>query len=227
MTIGESISLLRLRMGSKAQDDDSPYTDEALYHMIADAAAIVFHRYRERYFSISPLMYSTFAVELQMVGEDFVPCETIDRCMVLQTINNIPEPLMSRNAPILKVINNKKELPLYSPANKHDNLLKDEFSYEVVNNKIRIHGTKNLKVITLKTVAADISKWWDIQYCGATNIECLDLNDTSFPLLSDAKFSGMVKMNLGKNPCPLSTGSLSASANTSCCPCKLNVNLTS
>jgi hypothetical protein len=191
MKISEAISLLRIRLGSMGYDDDQ-LSDEACFKLISDSAAIVFHRYRERYFAISPWMYSTYGIKLEMVDEDFFPCEDIERCKVLQSVFNIPEPLMSRNSPLIKVYQGKKEIVEYSSSNKYDELLSTKASWEVVNQKLRIHNTTNLKGIIVKTIPLNVMDWYDKKYCPETNtVECFDLDEIEMPLLNDGKFSGM------------------------------------
>lgn len=193
MKISEAISLLRIRLGYAGYDDDNVITDEAAFKLISDSAAIVFNRYRERYYTISPWMYSTYGVKLEMIDEDFFPCEDIERCKILQSTFTIPEPLMSRNIPILQVWDGKKQLIEYHPSNKYDDLLSKNPSWEIVNQKLRIHNKKTLKGITVKTIPANIVDWYDKKYCADTNtIECFDLDEMEMPLMNDAKFSGMV-----------------------------------
>lgn len=193
MKISEAISLLRIRLGSVGYDDDG-LQDEALFKMISDAAAIVFHRYRERYFAISPWMYSTYGIKLEMLDGDFFPCEDLpDRCQVLQSVFNIPESLMSRNRPLFKVIYKNKELPEYHPTNVYDDSLKNKPSWEIVNQKLRIHSKTKLKGIVVKTIPAIITEWYDKSYCEETDtVECFDLDTMEMPLMNDSKFSGMV-----------------------------------
>lgn len=193
MKIDEAIGMLRIRLGNAGFDDDGSISDQAAFKLISDACAIVFSRYREKYFRISPWMYSKYGVKIESVDEDFFPCEDIERCHVLQSVFEIPEPLMSRNKPMFHVYNGKTELPEYHYSNKYDNIYSDKPSWEVVNNKLRIHNNKTLKAVIVETIPADATAWFDKKYCPETEtIECFDLSTISIPLLSDGKFSGMV-----------------------------------
>lgn len=194
MTIGEAISVIRMRLGNiVGYDPDNVLPDEALFKLISDAGAIVFSRYREKYFAISPWMYSTFGIKMQMVNSDMFPCEDIEHCALLESEHTIPEAIMSRNRPVIKVKVGDKEIEPWHQANYLDEYLKDQPSWEIVNSKLRIHNNTTLKGITIKTIPANITEWYDKKYCPDTEtVECFNLDELEFPLMSDPKFSGMV-----------------------------------
>ena len=98
MTIKEAIGILRGKLGEKlGADDDSILSDEYLYQQLINAAAIVFSRYKEKYYKVSDFMFDTYGVKLQMVNEDMFPCEDIEHCVLLESVTQIPDPLVSRN----------------------------------------------------------------------------------------------------------------------------------
>ena len=194
MTVQEAISTFRLKLGAtSAWEDDTQLSDQAIFKLISDSAAVVFSRYREKFYRISPWMYNKYGVKIQAVDEDFFPCEDIERCHVLQSVFEIPEPLMARHKPVFKVFNGHDELPEYSISNKYDDYLKNKPSWEITNNYLRIHNNKVLKAVTIQTIAADATAWVDKKYCPETDtVECFDLSEISMPILNDAKFSNMV-----------------------------------
>lgn len=190
MTISEAISTLRGKI--RTYDDDSIWQDEYLYNVLLDATSVVFSRYKEKWYKISDLSFDTYGVKLQMVGADQFPCEDIEHCLVLESVFNIPTPLVSRNRLMLKVYSGNMELPQYNSANVYDDYLKDKPSWEFVNGKLRIHNNKKLKAITVKTIPSNPMEWIDKKYCPETNtIEYFDLDSLTFNLLADRKFAMM------------------------------------
>lgn len=192
MTVKEAISTLRSRLQEKGFDEDSTLSsEEYLYQCIINAAAVVFSRYKERYFKISDFMFDTYGIKLQMIGEDMFPCIDIEHCMVLESVYEIPEPLVSRNRLMLQVYNGKQELAEFKPSNKYDEFLKDKPSWSVVNRKLRIHNSKTLAAVTVKTIPADPVAWLDKQYCSEGLPECYNLDTIPFNVLNDRKFASM------------------------------------
>lgn len=194
MTVKEAIGILKSKLAeAKGFDDDSILSsEEYLYQQLINAAAVVFSRYKEKYFKVSDFSFSTFGVKLQMVGEDMFTCVTdIEHCTVLESVTEIPESLVSRNRLMLQVFNGKRELPQYHPSNQYDEYLKEKPSWEIVNRKIRIHGTKLLSAVTVRTIPVDPVAWLDKQYCSNGLPECYDLNTIPFNLLADRKFASM------------------------------------
>lgn len=192
MSIKEAIGILRGKLGERlGADDDNILSDEYLYQQLINAAAVVFSRYKEKYYKVSEFLYDTYGVKLQMVNEDMFPCEDIEHCVLLESVTQIPDPLVSRNRLMLQVFNGKKELAEYRPFNQYDETLKGKPSWEIVNGKIRIHNTKLLKAITVRTIPADPVEWLDKQYCSDGLPECYDLDTIRFNVLSDRKFASM------------------------------------
>lgn len=190
MTVQEAISTFRLKLGAYAYDDDK-LSDQAIYKLLSDSFAIVFSRYKEKFYKISDWMWSTYGIELQMIGADQFPCVDIEHCQVLESVYSIPEPLMGRHKAMFKVYNGNEELIEYRSSNRFDDYLKDKMSWEIVNNKLRIHNNKVLKAITVKTIPFNFLEWGQIQYCSPDVEDCYDLNNMQWPLMADSKMQGM------------------------------------
>lgn len=191
MTVQEAISTFRIKLGAASFDDDG-LSDQAIFKLLSDSVAIVFTRYKDKWYKVSDWLWSTYGIELEMIGSDQFLCEDIDHCVVLQSVNRIPEPLMGRHKPMFKVYNGTEELPEYNSSNQFDDYLKTKPSWELVNGKLRIHNNKTLKAITVKTIAFNFLEWFDIQYCDHSyNSDCYDLSNIQWPLFSDAKMQGM------------------------------------
>lgn len=191
MTIQEAISTFRLKLGA-AQADDDGLSDQAIFKLLSDAMGIIFTRYRDRFYRVSEWMWSTYGIELQMVDADQFVCLDLEHCSLLESVNRIPEPIMSRNKHMFKVYNGKEELAEYNSGNQYDDYLKSKPSWELVNNKLRIHNNKTLKAVTVKTIAANFMEWFDIQYCDHSyEGDCFDLSTIQWPLFSDIKMQGL------------------------------------
>lgn len=193
MTINEAISRLKSKLGERGYDDDSLQTDESLYNIIVDSAAVVFSRYKEKYYKISDFMFNTYGVKLKQVPEDMFPCEDFEHCTVWESEFEIPESMVSRHKLMFKVYKGKEELPEYRSSNIYDDSLKTKPSWEIFNGKLRIHNvTGKLKGVTIKTIPANVMEWLDKKYCPDTDtVECYNLDSLKLNLLADRKFSSM------------------------------------
>ena len=191
MTIQEAISTFRIKLGAFANFDDDGLTDEGIYKLLSDAMSVVIERYKSRWNRISSWMWSSYGIKLIMVNSDFFPCEDIEHCTLLESELNIPEPLMARHKHLFKVYNGNEECPEYSTGNTFDDYLKTKPSWEIVNNKLRIHNNKTLKAITVKTIPYNFLEWEQIKYCPSDTPDCWDLNSITWPLMSDSKMQSM------------------------------------
>ncbi len=190
MIINKAISMFRLKLS--LWDDDSKWTDEALYEVIINNAAITLSRYIEKGFKMSPLMWSTYGIKLQMVNADMFPCEDIEHCKLLESTFTIPDFLMARNTPLFRVMYKGSELPSYSSSNQFNPIKSTLPSWEVVNQKLRIHNLKTLKGIEVKGIWTNELDWLEKKYCPSTEtVECYDLDSLNIAPLSDVKFREM------------------------------------
>jgi hypothetical protein len=190
MNINKAVSALRLKISQ--YDDDTILQDEALYEIIIANAAIVISRYSDKGFKLSDFLFTTYGVKLQMVDSDFFPCETLDRCRLLESVFNIPTPLVARNRIQFKVNWNGTELPRYNSANEYDDIKKSVPSWEIANQKLRIRNIKTLKGIEVKGIWYNEMEWFDKKYCPDTEtVECFNLDEIIIPALSDGKMFEM------------------------------------
>ena len=192
MNVNQAISTFRLRLGAAGWDDDNQLSDEAIFKLLSDAMSVVFTRYKEKFYKISDWFWSTFGVKLQMVNADFFPCIDIAHCSILESVHEIPEPLMGRNRAMLKVYNGNTELPEYTHGSQYDEYLNSMPSWNIVNGKLRIYNNKTLKAITVKTIPYNFMSWFDKRYCEDTDtVECYDLDSMTWPLMADSKMQSV------------------------------------
>ena len=191
MKINEIISLFKGQLGAVGYEDNRVHSDEYWFNKLSTNMAIVVDRYKSKFAKLSDSMFSTYGVKLIPIGEDMFPCTDIEHCVVLESEYELPDALVGRNGLLLKVLNNKKELPPYNPANKYDDTLKNLPSWEIVNRKLRIHNNKTLKAITVRGLWHNDLDWIGKQYCNDTTPECLSLDKISSPLFADPKMREM------------------------------------
>lgn len=190
MTVQQAISTFRIKLGAAGFEDDG-ISDEAIYKLLSDSMSIVISRYKEKFYKLSDWAWNTYGIKLVMTGADQFECEDIEHCILLSSELPIPEPIVSRNKHLFKVYNGNEELPEYHTSNIYDDYLKTKPSWEIVNNKLRIHNNKTLKAVTVKTIPANFLAWEAVKYCSPESTDCYDLNNITWGLMADSKMQSM------------------------------------
>lgn len=183
MTVGEHISNIRIRIGQKAVDDDSSFTDEFLYSQLNLATAIVVSRIAKSFNKLNDFLWTRWPVPLVVVNKDLFECENIpERCTVLESSWPIPLPLTGRNKMHFKVFAGEEIDSGHPSITQYDPVKANKPSWEIVNRKLRIYGTKVLKGVEVRGIFLDPLSWKDHNYCGTEEYDCLDLNKEFYPL---------------------------------------------
>ena len=183
MTIGQHISNIRIRIGQRGVDDDSSFTDEFLYSQLNLATAIVISRVANSFNKLSDFLFTRWPVPLVEVNKDMFGCETIpERCKVLESTWTIPLPLTARNKIFLKVFGEKELSQGHPSIAQYDPIKAEEPTWEIVNGKLRVYGTKVLKGVEIKGIFLNPLEFKDKNYCGTEEYDCLDLNEEFYPL---------------------------------------------
>ena len=183
MTIGEHISNIRARIGTRGYDDDSVLTDEYLYSQLNLASAIVISRVANSFNKLNDFLFTRWPVPLTPVNKDLFSCEDIpDRCVVLESNWTIPLPLTARNKIFLKVYSDKELVQGHPSITQHDPIKANEPTWDIVNGKLRVYGTKTLRAVEVKGIFLNPLSWKDKNYCGTEEYDCLDLNEEFYSL---------------------------------------------
>lgn len=199
-SINEVISTLRFQLSQIGYDDDSIlHSDQALYTLLKDAGAIIHKRISDKFNKIPEWMYTSYPVPLTEVNEDMFPCEIIpDRCLVLESVFDIPSALTTRNRSTLRVFFGNKEMVQYNSGLKYDPILKDWPSYKIHNGKLRIYKPYHIgkiKGVTVSAIWYDNMDWFDKKYCEDNSeqpvIQCYNLDEMEMPLFSNFEYASM------------------------------------
>lgn len=191
MTIAQHVAAIRGLINQFA-DNETPYTDEFLYHLFRSNANLLVLRKRERSNTLPvwDMRYFCVGTEKTTVHD----CGCIDAgCNVLKTIYEIPKPIQGKYRPYLKVLTiDQQEIPYIDPnavsAYQYDPIRKNKIHYSFLNGHIVLWGTdlRRPKAIMIGGYFEDISEWAGKQVCdssgNATSASCYNIYDDEYPL---------------------------------------------
>ena len=183
MTVHEIISYTR---GLLKEHDNSkgPFTDKFLWETFNIAKADVLSNFRLRRFNYkNPQNYIGFCMELEKGLSHECGCIT-QGCEVLVTKYELPRFFSGRNIPSLKVFTlGNTQIDIVSENEiqdvlSYDKIYKDKIVTSVVNNKLVVWNTLELKVIRVLALWEDVTEISAVQYCNdndSTQPNCLDV----------------------------------------------------
>lgn len=216
MTIEKHIAALRALI-SKHEEDESPYSDEALYHLFTVAAATLMRRKYDKYKAYNDFNMRYFCVGMEKAMVHECNCVSVG-CNVMRSKNTIPTPIMGRDKPYLRIMTlDHQDIPHVhaSAANalNLDRMREGKLHYSIVNGKVVLWNSRPSRGIPAAILVAgffeDPSEWSGIQLCDSdgndTGEVCFDIYSDSYPVdqdLVDAAYS----MVLDKLRIPLSKG---------------------
>ena len=182
MTVNEIISYIRSTI--KEHDDSAGvFTDKFLWETFLIVKANVFSNLRLRRFNYkNPQNEIGFCMELEEGLSHECNCITYG-CKVLVTKYKIPKFFSGRNTPSLKIYTiGNKEIDLIEENEKeevyqYNDMYKNKVMASIINNKIVIWNTLDLKIIRLKAYWEDITEIDGIQFCSDSsyNVDCIDV----------------------------------------------------
>jgi hypothetical protein len=190
MTVQEVVSIIRSRI--KAYSDDTDYPDKVLWdYFRVRKNNVLADRVLRRYFTIDQQNYQTICLELEEGLSHECGCITYG-CEVLKTIKNLPEYLVGRNMPTLRVmlldgrIIDAIEEQEYEEVIKYDPILSKKILYSIVNNRVVLwNAPKTLKAIQVRAIWSDVTELDSVQYCNdndPTVPNCINFFDTNIGL---------------------------------------------
>jgi hypothetical protein len=192
-TIAEHIYTLRGFI--KQHSDDTPYTDQYLYKIFADGAAVINARKARDFNKLSPWNLGTYCLGLCVALSHDCPCVPVG-CKVLKSVFEIPKPLVARNRDTIWLRTlDYTEIP-YVPAEEvkykqYDEIFKDKLMFSIYNRRILVWNAQitpvkfKPKVIQVTGLFEDPTQWAEIQYCNSDGIEqgaCFNVKEDDFPL---------------------------------------------
>lgn len=191
MTIAQHVAALR-GLINQFSDDETPYTDEFLYHLFRSAANLLVLRKREKSNTLPIWDMRYFCVGTESgVAHD---CNCVGAgCNVLKTIYEIPKPIQGKYRPYLKVTTlDNNEIPYIDlnsvEAYQYDQIRKNKIHYSLLNKRVVLWGTdlKRPKAILIGGYFEDISEWAGKQLCDAdgnsTSASCYNIYNDDYPL---------------------------------------------
>lgn len=182
MTVNDIISYIR---GMIKDHDDSygVFTDKFLWETFLIAKSDVYSNLRLRRFNYkNPQNEVGFCMELERGLSHECGCITYG-CEVLVTKYNIPKYFSGRNMPSLKIYTiGNKEIDLVEENEKeevykYNDIYKNKILASIINNKIVIWNTLDLKIIRIKAYWEDITEIDEIQFCSNSDSDpnCIDV----------------------------------------------------
>jgi len=197
MTVKEIISYMR---GMIKEHDSSlgSFTDKYLWETFSIAKADVMANFRLRRFNYkNPQNYKGFCMELEKGLSHECNCITYG-CEVLVTKYELPKFFSGRNTPSLKLYTlGNKQIDIVTENEVQDvlsynKIYKDKIVASIINNKIVVWNTLDLKVIRVVGLWEDITKIGPIQYCSDTDSSqpnCIDVYNTDIGVDKDLVFT--------------------------------------
>jgi hypothetical protein len=193
MTVKEIISYIRGTI--KEHDDDlGPYTDKYLWETFNIAKADVLSNFRLRRFNYqNPQNYIGFCMELEKGLSHECNCITYG-CEVLVTKKELPKYFSGRNTASLRVYTlGNKQIDIVTENEvqdvlSYDKMYKDKIVASIINNRLVIWNTLELKVIRVVALWEDITEINSVQYCNnndPTQPNCIDVYNTSIGVDKD------------------------------------------
>lgn len=198
MTIETGISIIRSLINQYS--DDSSYTDELLYELVAKARSEIMDKEYNKFEYKSDWDYQHICVPMCVATNHDCDCVPVG-CKVLKSKFQLPRPLTARN---------KNEFYVYTlggtpliPMNKRDydlaqlsDILKDVIGYEIRDKWLILWGADTQRVIPktldIKMIPEDVVQLAQVPKCNAngtyTGETCLD------PLILDMNMKGAYEM---------------------------------
>ena len=193
MTVNEIVSYIK---GLLKQHDRSKgiFTDKYIWETFLIARAEVLSNFRLRRFNYkNPQNYTTFCMELEKAKSHQCGCIT-QGCDVLVTKNKLPKYFTGRNSGTLKIHtlgNNSIDVmsePDYFSVYAYDDAYNDEIVGSIINNKIVIWNSLDLKGVQVRAFWEDITQIDDAQWCSDADEDspgCIDVYNKDIGLDKD------------------------------------------
>lgn len=193
MTIPEHIGIIRNLI--KEWSDDTEITDEAIYHyLLLKRNKYMSQRFR-KYYNISEELISNYCMELEEGLSHDCDCVKVG-CKVLKTVHKIPATLSGRNRDLIKVYDMQlneigRVTPEEQKTNQLDDIKSDSVKYSLINQKIIIWNTLDMKAIIVSGVWEDETEFDGITLCEeegeetTNDIDCFNLDETQFKIDAD------------------------------------------
>jgi len=182
MTYSEVLSTIRQTI--KEVDDDSKYTDSYLYSLWKLGRAKFLSRQLEAKNYVDSQNWISVCLELEKAKSHDCSCIEVG-CDVLRTKHPIATSMTGRVSTNLEVRTLDGTLIPHRYANDIktdmlDPIKKSRLGYEIINSKIVIWNTLELKVIQIRQLTDDPLYYNDLQYCDEKigTPDCLDIYGT-------------------------------------------------
>ena len=190
MTISEHIDLFRNMIG-EYNDNAFKYTDELLYRYLVDARAVLLYRKSRKRIPLNKYNYSKFCMPLQAANYYDCSCVPDSDCQVMKAMDSLPEVIMGRHGPLLKVTTaSGRNIPYLSHTEIADlpytTTLKNKLVRTNWEDMITLFNHEGLSVIVVEAIIKDPAALTDISVCNldgtATTDPCFDPQTSEFPI---------------------------------------------
>lgn len=179
MTYSEVLSTIRQTI--KEVDDDSKYTDSYLYSLWKmGRAKFLSQRLKSKNY-VDRQNWITVCLELELAKSHDCSCILVG-CDVLKTKHPIATSMTGRVTSNIEVLTLDGTLIPHRHAyeiktDMYDPIKSDKLGYTIVNNKIVIWNTLELKAIQIRQLSNDPLYYQDIQYCSSSTDtpDCVDI----------------------------------------------------
>ena len=186
-TIKSHISTLRNRL--KLHSDDSNFTDEYLYKTLTDARSMLIKRRTDKRNSLDPINWQTLC--LPLVESQYHNCECVNvGCTVLKGTIKIPNIIMSRNKPLIKVVDFAGKTIPYTDEldiinNKYSKIKKNMATWTLIGDTFYLFNDLSRAMVMVRAIFQDPFDLANVSTCGDGNQACYDIDTESFPMDAD------------------------------------------
>ena len=204
-TIGAHIADLRILL--RQTSDDSEYSDEYLYKLLADTRALIFHQEIQKHRKLSDWNFQTFCIKLE--PDTYHDCSCIDDlgCKVMKSTSKVPKPLLSRYKNFFKVYNINqdyevdKTTPLKLKRDKLSLTRSGKRGYDITNEKLVLFNSMGTDTLLVRGLFEDPAYVTLNSACDDQTEPCTNITDAEFPV--DTRFIPVIKELILKQLVPL------------------------
>ena len=188
MTISEHIDTLKMLI--KQTSDDTHYTDEFLYKLLLDARALLIYQQLQKKVRISQFNYQTFCIQLTPATyHDCGTCIPDVGCRILKGTQKLPKPLKNKYKDFMRILTITGDAELIAGTGissrllKFSNTMKNQWMYEIVNEKPIVWGVSGLEYILVQAILEDPSD--ALELCTQSGEQCFTPETDDFPVASE------------------------------------------
>ena len=189
MTIAQHIAKLRMRL--VVYGDDQIFTDEGLYYLLNDARNVILSRRLRDHLHVSDFSYNAFCVNLERTTFHDCDCLPNSDCLVLKSVQELPEPISNRYGMAMMVLTPKGKRLSYINISqlgdlKHTRHKKNVPLWSILDRKLIIFNNLNYKTLIINSIVSDVSELVNFESCdNENNNTCFNPEQDEYPVDSD------------------------------------------